>query len=97
MARVRVRCGSIRTASCYRRSLEEAVAHLAKSVAFPAISTGVYRFPLERATRIAMSTARDFLADDSTIERVIFCCFSGGDVEVYRRIAAELEIPVAEP
>jgi O-acetyl-ADP-ribose deacetylase (regulator of RNase III) len=82
-------------ASCYRRSLEEAEAAGARSIAFPAISTGVYRFPLERATRIALTTVRDFLSASEGLERVVFCCFSAGDVEVYRRVAAELDLPVS--
>jgi len=73
-------------ASCYRRSLDLSVEHGLRSIAFPAISTGVYRFPLERATLIAVTTVRDFIADAPSIERVIFCCFSFGDAEVYREI-----------
>lgn len=77
-------------ASCYRRSLEVLVQHELRSIAFPAISTGVYRFPLERATRIAISTVRDFMATAPTVERALFCCFSPGDADLYRRVAKEL-------
>jgi O-acetyl-ADP-ribose deacetylase (regulator of RNase III) len=77
-------------ASCYRRSLELLVQHELRSIAFPAISTGVYRFPLERATCIAITTVRDFMATAPTVERALFCCFSSGDAALYRRLANEL-------
>ncbi len=64
-------------AGCYRRSLELAAAANLKSIAFPAISTGVYRFPPERAAGIAVRTVADFLAGDETLEKVVFCCFGG--------------------
>jgi O-acetyl-ADP-ribose deacetylase (regulator of RNase III) len=64
-------------ASCYRRSLELAGAHAAKSIAFPAISTGVYGFPADRAARIAVEAVRNGLSrDPRSIERVVYCCFS---------------------
>ena len=72
-------------ASCYRRSLEEAVAHGARSVAFPCISTGVYRFPPDRAAHIALSTVRDFLCAHAEIEQAIFVCFKDADAAIYRR------------
>lgn len=63
-------------AGCYRRSLELARAHGIVSVAFPAISTGVYRFPPDRAAGIAVSTVAAFLASGGpAIEQVVFCCF----------------------
>jgi O-acetyl-ADP-ribose deacetylase (regulator of RNase III) len=70
-------------ASCYRNSLDLAVGHGVRTVAFPAISTGVYGFPLERATKIAVAEVTRFLADDSSIERVIFVCFGRHAYEVY--------------
>jgi O-acetyl-ADP-ribose deacetylase (regulator of RNase III) len=72
-------------ASCYRRSLELAVAHKIKSIAFPAISTGVYHFPVPRASAIAVATVAEFLAADRQIAEVIFCCFGAevtGAVEI---------------
>ena len=64
-------------ASCYRRSLELAAENGLKSIAFPAISTGVYRFPPDRAARIAVETVKNALTRDARgIERVTFCCFS---------------------
>jgi O-acetyl-ADP-ribose deacetylase (regulator of RNase III) len=75
-------------ASCYRRSLEIAnQAHL-KSIAFPAISTGIYGYPIEAATRIAVETTRATLNDASSVEEVIFCCFSEGDLAVYQQALA---------
>ena len=62
-------------ASCYRRSLEIAAQHELRSIAFPAISTGVYGFPAERAAGIAVRTVRDNLSVGN-LEQVIFCCFS---------------------
>jgi len=61
--------------SCYHSSLALAAEHGLASIAFPAISTGVYRFPLERATRIAVAEVRAFLADHSLPATVIFVCF----------------------
>jgi O-acetyl-ADP-ribose deacetylase (regulator of RNase III) len=64
-------------ASCYRTALELASANELVSIAFPAISTGVYRFPPDRAARIAVGTvAAQVAGARSRIERVIFCCFS---------------------
>jgi len=71
-------------ASCYRRSLEIAVEIGARSIAFPAISTGVYRFPLEKATRIAIGTVRTFLDTTEAIEKVVFVCFSPETYALYR-------------
>jgi O-acetyl-ADP-ribose deacetylase (regulator of RNase III) len=72
-------------ASCYRRSLEIADRHGLKSIAFPAISTGIYGYPIEAATRIAVETVRTTVADKPGIAEVIFCCFSERDLEVYQR------------
>src|SRR5512134_156500 len=62
-------------ASCYRQSLDLADQHGCGSIAFPAISTGIYGFPAERAARIAVATVKSFLADRAIPEKVIFCCF----------------------
>ena len=76
-------------AACYRNSLALAVRHGVRSIAFPSISTGVYRFPLERACRIALREVRAFLAVHPLPERVVFCCFSAADRDVYTRAYAE--------
>jgi O-acetyl-ADP-ribose deacetylase len=61
--------------SCYRRSLQIAAKHELKSVAFPAISTGIYRFPPEQAASIAVRTVRQFLSTPSSLERIILVAF----------------------
>ena len=70
-------------ASCYSRSLELAAQRSLASIAFPAISTGAYGFPLEAAARIAVSTVRKCTNTATSITEVIFCCFSKRDYEVY--------------
>jgi O-acetyl-ADP-ribose deacetylase (regulator of RNase III) len=70
-------------ASCYRRCLELACEHSVKSIAFPAISTGIYRFPPDRAARIAITTVRE-ITSDSGVERIIFCCFNQETETIYR-------------
>ena len=74
-------------ASCYRNALALAEKHGLKSIAFPAISTGIYRYPAEAATRIAIETVRDGPA----IERVIFCCFGQPMHDLYVRMLAETD------
>lgn len=63
-------------ASCYRRSLELCHKHGLSSVAFPAISTGIYRFPSDRAAGIAVTTVVDALSTAPDVKNVVFCCFS---------------------
>ena len=77
-------------AACYRNSLALAAAHGVRSLAFPSISTGVYRFPIERACRIALHEVQAFLAAHPLPERIIFCCFAAADREVYTQASAEL-------
>jgi O-acetyl-ADP-ribose deacetylase (regulator of RNase III) len=76
-------------ASCYRNALRIAAERGLRSVAFPAISTGIFRFPLERATRIAVAEVRRALAVPSSVEKVLFCCFSDADRETYERVLDE--------
>jgi O-acetyl-ADP-ribose deacetylase (regulator of RNase III) len=75
-------------ASCYRRSLEVAKAHDLKSIAFPAISTGIYRFPADLAARIALKTVRA-AATVSPVEKTIFCCFDDASARHYEHAFAE--------
>jgi O-acetyl-ADP-ribose deacetylase (regulator of RNase III) len=76
--------------SCYLNSLNLLVENDLRTIAFPAISTGAYRFPIERATEIAVRTVASTLAEVDTIDKVIFCCFGDRDLAVYQRKAAEL-------
>ena len=76
-------------AACYRNTLQLAKQKGIKSIAFPSISTGAYRFPAERAAKIAVSTVRQFLDQAGEIEKVVFVCFSKQDFELYKKITEE--------
>lgn len=77
-------------AQCYRSCFELALQHGIKTIAFPAISTGAYGFPLERATRIALAEAKRFLEVDQTVEKAIFVCF--GDKALASYVSAANQI-----
>ncbi|NLG87842.1 MAG: O-acetyl-ADP-ribose deacetylase [Clostridiaceae bacterium] len=70
-------------ASCYRNSLKLAVSNGLKTIAFPSISTGAYRFPLKRAAEIAMREIYGFLKEDNSIEKVIIVCFDERTKQAY--------------
>lgn len=72
--------------SCYRKSLELAVKNDVKSIAFPNISTGVYRFPKELAAKIAIDEVSNFLKENNSIEQVIFVCFDNENYEIYSKL-----------
>lgn len=72
-------------ASCYRTSLDQAVANNIKTIAFPSISTGAYRFPFEKAAKIAHETIIEFITNNSSIEKVYLICFSENDVKQMKR------------
>jgi len=73
-------------ASCYRNTLELAKKHSLRTVSFPSISTGAYRFPIEKAASIALKTVRTFLDRNPDIfEKIIFVLFSEKDLEVYKK------------
>jgi len=76
-------------ASCYRKSLELAVANGIRTIAFPAISTGAFGYPLERATRIALREVTTFLKGNPLIEAVVFVCFDAHTFAVYSRLLKE--------
>ena len=76
--------------ACYRRSLELALEEGIRSVAFPAISTGVYGFPPERAAMIAVRTVGLFLIGTKAIDRVVFCCFNDVSAQYHETALAEL-------
>lgn len=75
-------------AACYRNSLQLAADHHLASLAFPAISTGVFGYPIDQAAHIAVDTVRDFIAMPSSMDEVIFCCFSRRDLEIYETLLA---------
>ncbi len=78
-------------ASCYRTALSLAAAHRLTSIAFPAISTGIYRFPADRAAQIAVGTVASELANaPAGIAHVVFCCFSPEAAEHHKTAFAEL-------
>jgi O-acetyl-ADP-ribose deacetylase (regulator of RNase III) len=72
-------------ASCYRNALALAAAHRLPRIAFPAISTGIYRFPIDAAAALALATTRAVLADDRVIEEIVFVCFNDATLAAYRR------------
>jgi O-acetyl-ADP-ribose deacetylase len=71
-------------ASCYRSSMRLGAEHGVSSIAFPAISTGVYGYPMDEAMLVAVSAVRSALDDHPSIERVLFCCFGRAAAEEYR-------------
>jgi O-acetyl-ADP-ribose deacetylase (regulator of RNase III) len=83
-------------ASCYRRALELCTAHDIASIAFPAISTGVYRFPADRAANIAVTTTVDALAVAPAVSRVVFCCFSQDSARLHEQALAAFGSPCAD-
>ncbi len=70
---------------CYRNSLTLAVENDVRSIAFPAISCGVYGYPIDQACKIAVDTTCEFLETAGNIEKVIFCLFSEGDLSIYKK------------
>jgi O-acetyl-ADP-ribose deacetylase (regulator of RNase III) len=78
-------------ASCYRTALRLAAAHALTSIAFPAISTGIYRFPGDRAAQTAVRTvAAEVTALRSSVQRVVFCCFAASAADHHVAAFAEL-------
>lgn len=79
-------------ASCYRESLKLAAANSLKSIAFPAISCGVYGYPLDRAAQVAVRECADFVAANPLPEKIIFACFDSAALKAYedelRRISS---------
>jgi O-acetyl-ADP-ribose deacetylase len=79
-------------ADCYRNSLRLATKHDLRTIAFPAISAGAYGFPLERATRIAVTEVSNFLRQDTSIEEVILVCRGAEAYKVYRATLSDLHV-----
>jgi O-acetyl-ADP-ribose deacetylase (regulator of RNase III) len=83
-------------ASCYRRAIELCQTHNLVSVAFSAISTGVYRFPADRAARIAVTATVDALAAAPSLKQIIFCCFSNESARLHAQSLVEFGNPCAD-
>jgi O-acetyl-ADP-ribose deacetylase len=79
-------------ASCYRTALALARAHKLQSIAFPAISTGVYRFPADRAARIAISTVVADAAAGRAVSKIVYCCFSEESAAYHAAVFADLDL-----
>ena len=78
-------------AGCYRNCLKLAVENGAKSIAFPAISTGVYGYPLKEATEIAVKTVMEFISAEKSIEEVVFVCFDNSAYKLYNEILSRYD------
>ena len=78
-------------ASCYRRTMEIAAENDLTSIAFPAISTGIYGYPSEEAAIIAVHTVQRCLERCPKLEAVVFCCFSKGDLAIYNALLEHLD------
>ncbi len=74
--------------NAYRSSLQLAVTNEVETLAFPNISTGVYRFPKEEAAKIALETVRDFTSKHQSIKKVIFVCFDDENYGLYKRLVS---------
>jgi len=77
-------------AEAYGNSLRLAVSKGLKTIAFPSISTGAYRYPIERASRIALTTVKEFLEKKDKLDGVVFVLFSKQDLEVYMQAAEDI-------
>lgn len=77
-------------AQCYRNSLTLAQEYPIETIAFPAISTGAYRFPVKRAARIAITEVWEFLKENDTPERVILVCYGDRTYNIYQKVLEEI-------
>lgn len=76
-------------ANCYRNSLSLAKKHHIKTIAFPAISTGVYGYPKEEAAEIVCETVNSFISKDDSMDEIRFVLFSDGDLKLYKKVFGE--------
>lgn len=72
--------------SCYRQCLKLAHTRNARTIAFPCISTGIYGYPIEQAAAVAVAAVKSGLSQPSSLEEIIFCCFSLDDLAVYQKL-----------
>ena len=79
--------------SCYRNSLKIAAEKNLTTIAFPAISTGVYGYPMRKATEVAVRTAREFITAPSSLNEIIFCCYALADLKTYEENLAQQDRP----
>jgi O-acetyl-ADP-ribose deacetylase (regulator of RNase III) len=77
-------------ANCYRNSLKLAVEKGIKTIAFPSISTGAYRFPLKRAANIALTETKKFLEQNNFLDKIVFVCFDNETKEAYYKLFKEI-------
>ncbi|NCA86520.1 MAG: O-acetyl-ADP-ribose deacetylase [Clostridia bacterium] len=77
--------------SCYTESMKLASTEKCSSIAFPNISTGVYRFPKEQAAAIAIETVHTYLEKEKFPEKVIFCCFDNENYEIYKNLLSDFQ------
>jgi len=77
-------------AEAYRNSLKLAVSNGLKTIAFPSISTGAYGYPIEKASRIAVATVKEFLEKENKLDKVVFVLFTSRDLEIYEDAIAEV-------
>jgi O-acetyl-ADP-ribose deacetylase (regulator of RNase III) len=81
--------------ACYSESLRLAKRNGIETIAFPAISTGVYGYPIEAATVVAVRSVAAFLVANAEPRSVLFCCFSARDAEIYERVLSSFRSPAA--
>jgi len=77
-------------AEAYRNSLKLAISKGLKTIAFPSISTGAYGYPIEEASRVALTTVKGFLRKQSALVKVVFVLFTKNDFEIYKKAAIEI-------
>jgi len=84
-------------ANCYRKAIALAAEYGLRSIAFPCISTGVYGYPFEQATQVAIDAVSGAWAEHRAVDEVVFCCFSAADLAVYETQLARVRGPAPPP